>query len=185
VFRRNPVPAAMRSDPRLRMPLMLLTALLVQTTVLSRVRVLGVMPDFMLLVAVAAGVTAGPTRGAALGFTSGMLIDLFLPTPLGLSALVFTLVGYGVGVANTGVLRSAWYIPVLTAGAASATGVVLYALVGSVLGGRMIDGHLATIALVVGVCNAVLAPLGVKLVDWSLGSLKDSRSLTVGGPLSS
>ncbi|MDQ3896073.1 MAG: rod shape-determining protein MreD, partial [Actinomycetota bacterium] len=104
----------MKHDPRLRLPLMLVTALLIQTTVLSRMRFWGVMPDFMLLVAVAAGITAGPTRGPALGFTSGMLIDLFLPTPLGLSALVFTLVAYGVAVANTGVLRSAWYIPVLT-----------------------------------------------------------------------
>ena len=160
------------------MPVMLILALLVQTTVLSRMRFWDVMPDFMLLVAVAGGITAGPTRGAALGFTSGMLIDLFLPTPLGLSALVFTLIGYGVGVANTGVLRSAWYIPVLTAGAGSAAGVVLYALAGSVLGERMVNGHLVTIVLVVGVCNAVLAPLGVKLVDWSLGSLKASAPIT-------
>jgi rod shape-determining protein MreD len=169
----------MRSDPRLRLPIMLVVALLIQTTVLARMRLFGVMPDFMLLVAVAGGITAGPTRGATLGFASGMLIDLFLPTPLGLSALVFTLVGYGVGVANTGVLRSAWYIPVLTAGAASVAGVVLYALVGSVLGERMITGHLVTIAAVVGLSNAVLAPVGVRFVDWSLGSLK------AGAPLSS
>jgi rod shape-determining protein MreD len=154
------------------MPIMMIGALLLQTTVLAQLRFWGVMPDFMLLVAVAAGITAGPTRGAAIGFASGMLIDLFLPTPLGLSALVFTLVGYGVGVATTGVLRSAWYIPVLTAGGASVAGVVLYAVVGSVLGERMINGHLATIALVVGVSNAVLAPVAVKFVDWSLGSLK-------------
>jgi rod shape-determining protein MreD len=160
------------------MPLMLIVALLVQTTVLSRMRFWDVMPDFMLLVAVAGGITAGPTRGAALGFASGMLIDLFLPTPLGLSALVFTLVGYGVGVANTGVLRSAWYIPVLTAGGASVAGVLLYAMAGSVLGEPMINGHLVTIVLVVGVCNAVLAPVGVKLVDWSLGSLKASAPIT-------
>jgi rod shape-determining protein MreD len=167
------------------MPVMLLGSLLLETTVFWRMRIFGVMPDFMLLIAVAGGITAGPTRGAAIGFTSGMLIDLFLPSPLGLSALVFTLVGYAVGVANTGVLRSAWYIPVLTAGLGSAGGVVLYALAGSVLGERMIDGHLATIALVVGVCNAVLAPVGVRFVDWSLGSLKDTRSVPVGGPLSS
>jgi len=158
---------------------MMLVALLLQTTVLARMRLFGVMPDFMLLVAVAGGITAGPTRGAALGFASGMLIDLFLPTPLGLSALVFTLVGHWVGVANTGVLRSAWYIPVLTAGAASVAGVVLYAVAGSVLGERMINGHLATIALVVGLSNAVLAPVAVKFVDWALGSLK------AGAPLSS
>jgi rod shape-determining protein MreD len=167
----------MRSDPRLRLPVMFLASLLLQTTVLARMRFFGVMPDFMLLVAVAGGITAGPTRGATLGFASGMLIDLFLPTPLGLSALVFTLVGYGVGVANTGVLRSAWYIPVLTAGGASVAGVVLYALVGSVLGEPMVTGHLVTIGAVVGVSNAVLAPLGVRFVDWSLGSLKAGATL--------
>jgi len=164
---------------------MFIAALLLQTTVLARMRVWGVMPDFMLLVAVAGGIAAGASRGATLGFASGMLIDLFLPTPLGLSALVFTLVGYGVGVANTGVLRSAWYTPVLTAGGASVAGVALYALVGSVLGERMINGHLATIAFVVGVSNAVLAPVAVKFVDWSLGSLKSQRSLKAGAPLSS
>jgi len=167
----------MTHDPRLRMPLLLLGALLLQTTVLARMRFFGVMPDFMLLVAVAAGITAGPTRAAAIGFTSGILIDLFLPTPLGLSALVFTLIGYGVAVANTGVLRSAWYIPVLTAGAASVAGVALYALVGSVLGERMLTGHLATIAVVVGVTNAVLAPVAVKAVDWSFGSLRAGSPL--------
>ena len=175
----------MRSDPRLRLPIMFLAALLLQTTVLARMRVWGVMPDFMLLVAVAGGIAAGASRGATLGFASGMLIDLFLPTPLGLSALVFTLVGYGVGVANTGVLRSAWYIPVLTAGGASVAGVALYALVGSVLGERMINGHLATIAFVVGVSNAVLAPVAVRFVDWSLGSLGSQRSSRAGSPLSS
>lgn len=167
----------MRSDPRVRLPIMFVIALLLQTTVLARMRLFGVMPDFMLLVAVSGGITAGATRGSALGFASGMLIDLFLPTPLGLSALVFTLVGYGVGVASTGVLRSAWYIPVLTAGAASVAGVVLYALVGSVLGERMIDGHLVTIAAVVGLSNAVLAPVAVRFVDWSLGSLKAGAPL--------
>jgi rod shape-determining protein MreD len=156
---------------------MLICALLVQTTVLVRMRLFGIMPDFMLLVAVAGGITAGPTRGATLGFASGMLIDLFLPTPLGLSALVFTFVGYGVGVANTGVLRSAWYIPVLTAGTASMVGEALYAVVGSVLGEQMLTSHLVTIALVVGVTNAVLAPVAVKLVGWSFGSLKTGAPL--------
>jgi rod shape-determining protein MreD len=173
------VPAAMRDDPRLRMPVMLVGALLIQTTLLAQMRVWGVMPDFMLCIAVAAGITAGPVRGASLGFTTGMLIDLFLPTPLGLSALVFTLVGYGVGVANTGVLRSAWYIPVLTAAAGSVAGTVLYAVIGSVLGERMVNGHLATIAVVVGVSNAVLAPVAVKFVDWSMGSLRPGTRIPV------
>lgn len=167
----------MRDDPRFRLPLMLIVALLLQTTVLVRLRVLGVMPDFMLLVAVAAGITAGPISGAGLGFASGMVIDLFLPTPLGLSALVFTLVGYAVGIANTGVLRSAWYIPMLVAGAASVGGVTLYAVAGSVLGEQLLTAHLITIASVVGVSSALLAPVAVRLVGWSLGSARDGTAL--------
>ncbi|HET7722658.1 MAG TPA: rod shape-determining protein MreD [Acidimicrobiales bacterium] len=173
------MPAAMSEDPRFRLPIMFIAALVLQTTLLARLRIFGVMPDFMLLLAVAGGITAGATRGATLGFASGMLIDLFLPTPLGLSALVFTLVGYGVGVANTGVLRSAWYIPVLTAGGASVAGVTLYALIGSMLGERMVNGHLVTIAVVVGLSNAVLAPVAVKFVDWSLGSLRSGPRIPV------
>jgi len=164
-------------DPRFRLPVMMIAALLLQTTVLVRFRVLGVMPDFMLLIAVAAGLTGGPVRGATLGFASGMAIDLFLPTPLGLSALVFTVVGYGVGVANAGVLRSAWYIPILTAGGASLAGVVLYALAGSMLGEQMLTARLVTIALVVGVSNAVLAPVATRLVGWSLGSARAGAGL--------
>ena len=45
----------MREDPRFRLPIMFLAALLLQTTLLARVRVFGVMPDFMLLLAVARG----------------------------------------------------------------------------------------------------------------------------------
>jgi rod shape-determining protein MreD len=158
------------SDPRLRVPLVLLTALLLQTTVLERVQLFGVIPDFMLLVAIAAGITAGAGRGAVIGFATGMLFDLFLRTPLGLAALVFTLVGYAVGVTHTGVLRSAWYIPLLTSAAASVAGVLLWAAVEAVLGEPLVPTRLATIAAVVGVTNAVLAPAAVRLVRWSLAA---------------
>ena len=43
---------------------------------------------------------------------SGLLTDLlFLETPLGLSAMVYCLVGYGVGLLQAGVLRSSWWLP--------------------------------------------------------------------------
>ena len=160
----------MTSDPRLRVPLVLLMALLLQTTVIERIRIAGVIPDLMLLMAVAAGITAGAARGAAIGFAAGMLFDLFLRTPMGLGALVFTLVGYGVGVINTGVLRSAWYIPMLTSAGASVAGVLLWAGVELVLGEPILPVRLATIAAVVGVTNAVLAPVAVRVVRWSLAA---------------
>lgn len=160
----------MTSDPRLRVPLLVLTGLVVHLAVLGRVRVAGVMPDFMLLLAVAAGIVGGPSRGAVVGFASGFAVDLFLRTPLGLSALVFTMVGYGVGTAQSAILRTSWWIPMLTALVASACGEVLFALSGAVVGETgMVNGHLLVVAGVVAVMNALMAPLAVRAMGWALG----------------
>ncbi len=159
----------MTSDPRLRVPLLVLTALIVDLSVLSRVRVAGVMPDFMLLLAVAAGITGGPVRGAVVGFGSGMAIDLFLQTPLGLSALVFSIVGYAVGTAQTGILRSAWWIPILTAFVACAAGEFAFALTASVVGETsLVTARLGLVVVIVGLMNALLAPLAVRVMGWAL-----------------
>jgi rod shape-determining protein MreD len=161
---------SLTSDPRLRVPLVVLTALVVHLSVLTRLRVVGVMPDLMLLLAVAGGITGGPARGAVVGFVSGMAVDVFLLTPLGLSALVFSVVGYCVGTAQTGILRTSWWIPVLTAFVASSAGEVLFALAGAVVGEtHLVSGHLVVVAVVVGGTNALLAPLAVRMVGWSLG----------------
>jgi len=148
-----------------------LTGLVLHLSVLSRIRVLGVMPDLMLLLAVAAGITGGQSRGAVVGFGSGMALDLFLRTPLGLSALVFCLVGYGVGTAQTGILRSSWWIPVLTALVASALGELTFALAGAMVGEtQLVNAHLLLVMAVVGATNAALAPLTVRIMGWALAN---------------
>lgn len=158
----------MTDSPRFRVPLVLVTCLLLHTTVLADLRVLDVMPDLMLLVAVAAGITGGADRGATVGFASGLALDLFLRGPFGLSALVFTLVGYGMGAAHTGVLRPSWYIRSLAALLGSAAGVLLYAAVGTMLGEPLINLRLVPVVIVVSLANAGLAPLVVRVVGWSL-----------------
>ncbi|HEX2192399.1 MAG TPA: rod shape-determining protein MreD [Acidimicrobiales bacterium] len=159
----------MTSDPRLRVPLVVITALVLHLSVLTRLQVGGVMPDLMLLLAIAGGITGGAVPGAVLGFVSGMAVDVFLETPLGLSSLVFSVVGYAVGAAQAGILRSSWWIPMLTAFVASAAGELLFAVAGAVVGTTPIDTtHLVVVVLVVGATNALLAPLAVRLAGWSL-----------------
>ena len=158
----------MTSSSRFRVPLVLITCLLLHTTVLADIRIRDVMPDLMLLVAVAAGITGGPDRGARIGFASGMALDLFLSGPLGLSALVFTLVGYGMGAAHTGVLRPSWYLRSLAAMLGSAAGVVLYAIAGTMLGEPLVSLRLVPVVVIVALANAVMAPVVVRVVGWSL-----------------
>ena len=98
---------------------MLLVALTLQLGVASSITFFGVQADLLLLVAIAAGIAAGPDRGAAIGFAAGLAYDLMLQTPFGLSALTYALIAYLVGSLQDSVLRAAWWIPVATATAAT------------------------------------------------------------------
>lgn len=156
------------SDLRFRVPLVLVTAMVLHTAVLNQVRIAGVMPDVMLLLAIAAGLEAGPSYGAVAGFLTGMVADLFLPTPLGLSALVYSLTGYASGVAQGGLLNAAWWFPVMTVVVASSAGAFLFALAGSMLGESLLNRDLLTIMLVVGIANGVLTLPMLRMVRWGL-----------------
>ena len=120
--------------------------------------------------AVAAGVAAGPDRGAALGFAAGLAYDLMLQTPFGLSALTYAIVAYLVGGLQDSVLRAAWWIPVITATAASMAGVILYGVFGTVLGEDLIGYELVRIAVIVGLLNTIAAPVVVRAMRWATGS---------------
>jgi rod shape-determining protein MreD len=162
---------------RAKVPFVLLLFLVVELTVLDRLRVFGAGPDVMLLLAVMAGIEGGPRVGALFGFAAGISLDLFLETPMGLSALVFCLVGYAVGNIQGGVLRAAWWIPIVTTFVASVAGVLLYALVATVVGQpHLVTTHLFVVAAVVGVFNALVSPFALRLVRWSISDATGERA---------
>jgi rod shape-determining protein MreD len=165
----------MLNTPRAKLPLVLLLFLVLHLTVLAHLRVFGATPDAMLLLAVAAGIVGGPRAGALMGFAAGIALDLFLETPMGLSALVFCLVGYAVGNIQGGVLRASWWIPVITTLAASVAGELVYAMVATVVGQpHLVTPHLLVVAAVVGVFNALVAPFALRIVRWSVAGSERS-----------
>ena len=76
----------------------------------------------------------GPERGAIVGFFAGLTLDLLVQTPLGLSALVYCLVGYGMGRLQGTVLRANRLWPLVLVAASSAAAIALYAVVAEVFG---------------------------------------------------
>lgn len=157
------------NQARAKVPLVLLLFLVVELTVLDRLRVFGAGPDIMLLLAIMAGIVGGPRAGALFGFASGIVLDLFLETPMGLSALVFCLIGYAVGNIQGGVLRASWWIPIITTFVASVVGVLVYALVATVVGQPdLVTPHLFVVSAVVGLFNALVAPIALRVVRWSI-----------------
>jgi len=152
-----------------RITLVVFLFVLVQETLMLDIRVGGVHPDIMVVLPIVAGIVGGPGRGASMGFGTGLVADLFLPTPFGLSALVGSLIGFGVGVTTLALDRSALWLPPVAALGASALYEVIYPVLGSVLGQpQMVHVDLLRIVLVVSITNAVLAIPALRLVNWSL-----------------
>ncbi|MCB0959993.1 MAG: rod shape-determining protein MreD [Acidimicrobiales bacterium] len=161
----------------LRVAAVVVGALTLQVTLLSRFSYEGARPDVMLLIAVLAGYLAGPDRGAVVGFASGLAFDVVLTTPFGLTALTSTLVGYGVGALTGGMVRSSRLAPSGIAAAGSAVGILLYAVLGAVLGQPTLEGpSLTAIVVLVSVVNAVLAPLAVRALAWTIVDDHDRRT---------
>lgn len=113
---------------------LMLLALLTQTSLLPHLRIGGVIPDVMVVVTVAVAVRRGPEYGAMFGFVAGLLIDLFLQVPAGLSALAYSIVGYAVGAAQTSLLRERWWLAPLLAAIGSLGAGLVFVLAGLVLG---------------------------------------------------
>ncbi len=151
-----------------RITLVLFSAAVLQRGLFSQLRVAGVSVDVFLLIAIAAGMMLGPERGAILGFFAGLTLDLLVQTPLGLSALVYCLVGYGMGRLQGAVLRANRLWPLVLVAASSAAAIALYAVVAEVLGqSNAISAHLPVTMLVVAVGNVILYPLARRVVRWS------------------
>ena len=162
-----------------RTSLVLVVALTLQLGMASTITFFGVQGDLLLLVAIAAGIAAGPDRGAAIGFAAGIAYDLMLQTPFGLSALTCSLMAYLVGSLQDSVLRAAWWIPVATATVASMVGVILYGVLGTVLGDELVGWELLRIAAFVALLNTVAAPFVVRTMRWATGSVNSVRARAV------
>jgi rod shape-determining protein MreD len=105
-----------------------------QIGVVSEVPVFGVNADLTPLLVAFVGLLCGSMLGAATGFAVGLLVDLALLQTLGLSSLVFTLIGYWAGRLRELRDPQAALTPLLVGAAAAATSLVGYSLMEFLLG---------------------------------------------------
>jgi len=105
-----------------------------QIGVVSEVPVFGVAIDLSPLVVAFVGLLCGSTLGAVTGFAVGLLVDLALVQTLGVTSLIFTLVGYWCGRLRELRDPQATLTPLLVGAAASAAATVGYSLIEFLLG---------------------------------------------------
>lgn len=81
----------------LRVFILLLLAVVLQLSGLSQITVLGGRADIVVLAVAAVAYYGGSVAGCATGFAAGFLLDLASGATMGVSSLVLTATGYGVG----------------------------------------------------------------------------------------
>jgi rod shape-determining protein MreD len=173
---------------RVRIAIVVVVGLVVETTLGADLRVLGVSPDLMLLLAICAGLAGGPQAGALVGFAAGLLADLSLTTtPLGLSALSWCLVGWGVGVLRVTVLPETRSVRPFIAFVATLGGVILFLLIGDLVGqSQLIElgrAYLVRVAVVEALWAALLAiPVAAVYERAARGSIGAAALRSPDGP---
>ncbi|MCX7708022.1 MAG: rod shape-determining protein MreD [Anaerolineae bacterium] len=91
----------------------LAVTVLAQATLLSRIRVLGVRPDLLLVTAVCWSLLRGVGEGMLWGFGGGLGIDVISGLPLGMSALALLPAAWLGGLGRSTVLSPGTLLPVL------------------------------------------------------------------------
>jgi rod shape-determining protein MreD len=105
-----------------RLALVLLAAVALQTVLSARLTVLGVTPDFFVILVVLVALDRGSLTGAVFGFAAGLVADIVFLDPLGWRAFIFLLAGYAVGRYSEEIgVVNAWLIIVGTAGVSLAS----------------------------------------------------------------
>jgi len=162
----------------LRVALVTLLVLLVQSTVILSLRIGNTHPDLLWLLPITAALLAGPETGAVVGFWSGLAFDLVLPTPFGLGALVGCLLGYSIGAATAAVDKRAVWLKPVAAVVGSVAADMLFAVLGAIFGQQqMVQIDFFSLFLVVAVSSALLVLPVNRLMRWSLNTEGNRRSL--------
>ena len=148
-----------------------LVILAIQRTVCATYRVDGVAIQVVLALAAGAGAGAGSERGAFAGFALGMMYDLGVGTPLGLTALAYGLAGLTSGYVQSITPDPQWWLAAIFVAIGSAVGEGAIPVVKFLTGqeGWLTDRLFLVVPVVAGAAT-LLSPLFVPLGRWCAGA---------------
>lgn len=141
-----------------------ITALLLQLTVIGRLPLPGVAPDLLLVLVVAFALAEGPLSGVVTGFVAGLLADAVSDHQLGRLALAYVVVGYVTGLLQDDTDRSTLH-PFRAVALGAVAGLVAYVGEGILLGDVRIGLHSVVRSAISSVpYDVVITPFVVPLV---------------------
>lgn len=154
----------------LKVFVLMLLAVVLQTTIAPYVTVLGARPDAALIVIITLAMMRGPVWGAVSGFAMGFLLDVALVQTMGISSFLYTLAGYFSGIYSEGVDPDSWLPPMVTVFLATFVVQLLNAMIMFLLGVEAsVNFVMLRVVLPSAVINALLAMPIFVVCRWWLG----------------
>lgn len=142
-----------------------ITGAALQTSLFGSLTLTGTKPELLLLLALALAIVDGPAVGATAGFAFGLLTDVLVQSPAGITALTFTLAGYGVGRIRAQLQTPTAGMPMIMISVTTVLAVLAYGGFSTLLGESLLPPlRLVRHALLAGAYNALLTPLLFPLV---------------------
>jgi rod shape-determining protein MreD len=83
---------------------------ILESTLFQYTRILGIKPDFALMIIVAYGIMRGKSYGTFIGLGTGLLIDMLYGRAFGINALSYMVTGYIIGQVQENVFKDS-FIP--------------------------------------------------------------------------
>ncbi len=143
--------------------------LALQRTVFAEIEVSGVIVQVVLALAAAAGAAGGSERGAMAGFTLGVMFDLVEGTPIGSTAIAFTLAGVVAGLLALIAADPQWWLSAIFVGLGAAVGEAMLPVVRIFIGEEdPWPPQMVKVVVIVTVAATVMSPLLVPLGRWCL-----------------
>ncbi|MFM8847660.1 MAG: rod shape-determining protein MreD [Actinomycetota bacterium] len=162
--------------PFVRLLMVGLPALAVQTTLLAELTPFGIVMQLLLCMSIGAGVSAGPEGGALAGFVLGVMFDFVLTSPLGLSALVYGLAGFVGGFAFSQSLANPRWLNAVTCAGLSAAAVFVQPIIANWIGVEgWISSRLVKVMFVVALFNGAASFVVVPVMRWCLAVRRQQR----------
>lgn len=164
---------------RLVAALLVLTALLVQLTLVNRLGLPGGPPNLLLAVVLSLALVDGPGPGMAYGFAAGLLADIVSTHALGRLALAWTVAGYLAGwVAPADRVGSRnLVVPVVATAVLSGLATLGFAALAVIAGtAHEATSRIGVQAAAVAGYGAVMAPFAYLLVRALMGRLATARA---------
>ena len=147
-------------------PLLVAVAML-QSTLVSHFRILGVFADLPLLVVVSWSLLRGPREGLIWGFIAGLTVDLYSGAPFGAATFGLMAAGFLSGLGQSTVFRAQLFLPLIAVLLATVVYDILFLLVVWISGYPVswLDS-LFRLVLPSAVLNAVLTPVVFVIMRW-------------------